>query len=220
MSTTADIELTEWLALLPAVAAALGDDRAANRVLLEDVRADEGLLSRAAAGHPVLRARAHLAQGAIHLALAEAAGDETLARRGLEHCDAAAELGGSLAASGPRLAILTQAGATAATGLALVRHSDRRTVGRLLRRVSEEAAQALLDQGEQEARGTATLAAALALADAVGAVAAGSRAEVLARAREMAVDAQRDLARAGAVARARAAADAVAEMEAELSRLR
>ncbi|HEV7886476.1 MAG TPA: hypothetical protein VGO92_02885 [Acidimicrobiales bacterium] len=204
--------LQDWMDELPALALAVDAEPDARRVLLLDAAADEALLDKAHDAHPVLLARAHLAHAAIQLMLADVDGEEH-AELAVQHADHAVELGAALAAPGPRLAILPEAGAMAALGMGRLRAARRRQVQHLLADVAEQTAEAYAEQAELSRRGAATLTAALSLAEGAKVVRGKARTAVLERALGLAVDARRDLARAGEVAKAVLAAKTVASLE-------
>jgi hypothetical protein len=206
--------LAEWLEELPAIAATLQAAPDARRVVLEDALGDQELLAAAPGAHPVLRARAHLAFGTIALVLASDGGDAAMAERGLDQVEAGIDVARTLRASGPRLSLLSQAGALAAMGAPFVLHTRRRAVTRHLADVAEEIARAFEEQAADAHRGTTTLAGAAALADGAEAVTGRARDAVLRKALEMAKDARRDLIRAGELQRAALASDAIAALEA------
>lgn len=212
-SERAEADLRAWLEGLPALAASLHVESGARAVLLEDAAADAGLVTGAGEEvHPVLRADGHLALAAIQLIRASDTGDDALGEAALDHAEAAAEVALRLASSGPRLRLLTQAGAFLAIGAPLARHTRRRLVGRRLQELAEDIAEAFSEQAADEQRGVATLVAAQALAEGAAAVTPRARPAVRARALELARDAHRDLVRAGASARARVAASTVAAL--------
>ena len=199
----AEAALADWLAELPAFAAGVTPetDPATRRVLLDDALGDADLVDRAPGAHPVLRARALVALGTLHLLRADGADDGDV-EQGLERLDQAADLAISLDAPGPRLRLLGQIGALAALGGADARHTRRRQLGRRLPQLAEHLAEALDEQRRLAARGTATLAAAQALADGARVVTPRARPAVRARAAELARDAHRDLVRAAELAKA------------------
>lgn len=215
----AERSLAEWLDELPAISAALDVAGEGRRVVLDDLAADEVLLSKAESGsaHPVLLAQAHLAQGVVHFQLAQDGGGDAALNSAIGHCEAAFDLGRSLKASGPRLVLISHAGGVVASALDLMRHTQRRAASRLLEDVSEAMGEALVEQATEAHRGTVTLAAAQALADAAAVVTGKARAAVLQRALDMANDAHGDLARAGELARARIASDTVVAVEKALA---
>jgi hypothetical protein len=201
----AEAALADWLAELPAFAAGIDErtDPATRRVLLDDALGEEDLLDAAPHAHPVLRARAHVALGTLRLLRAK---DDDDTERGLDHLDDAVDVTLSLEAPGPRLRLLAQAGAMAALGGAAARHTRRRQLGRRLPELAEHLAEAFAEQRRLADRGTATLAAAQALAEGAAAVTPRARAAVRARAAELARDAHRDLVRAAELAKADVAA--------------
>ena len=207
MASRAERALIDWLAELPALAVALGAEPGARKVLLEDAASDVAILDKATDAHPVARARAHLAHAAIQAALAEVASGEAAAKKAVAHCEEALSIGAGLAASGPRLEIVTQAGALACSASPMLRHSDRRAVLRLARDVVDEAGRALVEQAETAHRGTTTLVAAEALAEGASVVSGRAQAAVRARAAALAHDAYVDLARAGELGKAARAAN-------------
>ncbi|HZQ27457.1 MAG TPA: hypothetical protein VFA94_07145 [Acidimicrobiales bacterium] len=202
----AELELRAWLDELPALGAALDTTPDARKVLLEDAAADTWLLDQAPNAHPVVLARSHLAHAAIQSLLDD--GDAAV-----EHARRAVDLGSTLAAPGPRLAILAQGGALAAGTLGKLRAARRREVQHMLVDVAEAAAEAYAEQAELSRRGVATLTAALALVDSSTAVRGAARDAVRSRARALAVDARADLARAGEVAKARLASETIATLD-------
>jgi hypothetical protein len=208
--------LADWLAELPALAASLDAGPAARKVLLEDMAADEALIDEAPDAHPVLLARAHLAIGTIHLLRAQDGAGELVAEQGLDHLGAAADVARSLRASGPRLRLLSQAGALVAVGAAHARHTRRRTVTRRLPELAEEVAEAFAEQAKDARRGTATLAAAQALGEGAAVVDGRARDAVLQRAIELAIDAKRDLVNAAELAKAGVAHATIAELRQRL----
>lgn len=206
--------LAHWIEELPAIAATLDAAPDARRVVLEDALGDEVLLAAAPDAHPVLRARAHLAFGTIQLVLAADGGDEAMADRGLDHLDAGVEVARSIASSGPRLALLSQAGALTALGAPFTRHTRRRTITHQLPAIAEDIAEAFEAQAADARRGTATLAGASALADGAEVLTGRAREAVLRKSLEMARDARRDLIRAAEIRRADLASDVIASLEA------
>jgi hypothetical protein len=208
----ADQALADWLEELPALAVAIDVDAPARRVLLEDAAADEALLGKASNASPVVRARAHLAHAAIQMLLADAGGGAGAADRSVEHVHRAVEIANTLAASGPRLLLLSQAGAVAAGAIDGQRATARRTTSRLLTEISEGIGEALAQQLDDAHRGEVTLAAALALADGVKAVRGKARIAVAGRASELATDARSDLIRAGELQKASLATDLIARL--------
>jgi hypothetical protein len=188
------------------------------RVVLDDLAADEILLSKAegASAHPVLLARAHVAHAVVQLQLAREGLGEPAADAAMDHCEAAFDLAQTLQSSGPRMELVGQVGGVVAGGLELMRHSQRRVAGRLLEDVAVALAEAFGEQAEESRRGTITLAAAQALADGAKVVRGKARTAVLQRAFDMATDARTDLARSGEVAKASLAADTLAQLQKSL----
>ena len=214
----AESALRDWLDELPAIAASLDVDAGARAVILADAASDEKVVTAAdGKAHPVLVARGHLAQAALNVCLAEAARDAEAATRAVEHCEQAFEVGDSLQASGARLAIVAPAGALAALALGRLRAAERRGVQRLLSDVANAVGEAMAEQAEDERRGVDTLTAARSLVGASKTVRGKARAAVLERARQLAVDAHHDLARAGALEKAALARSTTEQIEAALT---
>ena len=214
-SNKAERALRAWIEEVPALAASLDVDTDARRVLLRDAAADETLVDNAPDAHPVLLARAHLAHAAIQLLLADIDGDDH-AELAVQHADHAVELGSALAAPGPRLAILPQAGSMAALAMIKLRAPRRREIQRMLDDIAEQTAEAFGEQAELERRGVATLTAAMALGDGAKVVRGKARTAVLQRALDLAIDARPDLARAGEVAKTGLASTTIQVLEKKL----
>ena len=209
--------LDAWLEELPALAAALDTDPDARRLLLLDAAGDEALIDKAGKAHPVLLARGHLAHGAIQLLLSEVDDDPEHAEQAVRHAEQAVEIGTALAAPGPRLVILPQAGAVAAAAMGRLRATRRRAVQHLLTDIAEQTAEAYAAQAALSRQGVTALTAALALAEGSKVVRGKARIAVLSRAMELAIDARTDLARAGEVAKAALASQTITTLEAKLA---
>jgi hypothetical protein len=216
----AERALADWIAELPAHLAALDAEGGVRKVLLDDLIADAPLLSKAeaAGAHPVLLARGHLAQGVAELLLAQETSDEAGADRGLEHLEAAFDIAVSLQASGPRLELVGQVGAMVASGLDVLRASQRRAAGRLLGDIGEAFGLAFAEQLEEAERGTITLAAAQALAQGAKVVRGKARIAVLERSVELARDARRDLIRSAELAKADLAKATIKSLETTIAK--
>lgn len=204
-----ELALQNWLGEMQAMAVALDTTPDARAVLLDDAAADAWIVDQAAGAHPVLVARGHLAHAAIQLLRDDA-------EAAFAHAQKAVEIGSSLAAPGPRLAVLPQAGALAAMAVAQMRSTRRREAQRVLVDVAARTAEAYGEQAELSRRGIATLTAALALVEGSKRVRGEARLAVLSRARDLAFDARRDLARAGEVAKARLASETMATLDIKL----